>query len=80
MPTETTKLTIRIPVQDALFAKQYARDHGITVTEVIDRYLRQLRELEDYKPSTALEQITGLIPSDIDAEEVYRRHQLNKHR
>ncbi|WP_376693778.1 DUF6364 family protein [Wenzhouxiangella sp. EGI_FJ10409] len=80
MSTETTKLTIRIPVQDALFAKQYAQEHGITVTEVIDRYLRQLRELEGYSPSTDLEQITGLIPSDIDAEDIYRQHQLDKHR
>lgn len=80
MTTETTKLTIRIPVQDAMFAKQYARDHGITVTEVIDRYLRQLRELEDYSPSPALEEITGLIPSDIDAETTYREHQVDKHR
>lgn len=79
MSTETTKLTIRIPVQDALFAKRYAREHGITVTEVIDRYLRQLRELEGYGPSATLEQITGLIPSDIDAEELYRQHQLDKH-
>jgi len=80
MSTETTKLTIRIPVQDALFAKQYAHEHGITVTEVIGRYLRQLRELEGYNPSTDLEKITGLIPPDIDAEGIYRQHQLDKHR
>jgi hypothetical protein len=77
MSNETTKLTIRIPVQDALFAKQYAHEHGITVTEVIDRYLRQLA---GYSPSADLEKITGLIPADIDAEAIHRQHQLDKHR
>lgn len=79
MATETTKLTIRVPAQDVLFAKQYAKDHGLTVTEVIDRYLRQMRELQDYSPSPALEAITGLIPADIDAENEAMEHRIKKH-
>lgn len=80
MKAATTKLTIRIPVQDALFAKEYAREHGITVTEVIDRYLRQIREIEGYRPSGALDEITGLLPPDIDAEADFHAHQRRKHR
>ena len=80
MSTETTKLTIRLPVQDVLFAKRYAREHGISVTEVIDRYLRQLRELENYSPSPALEAFSGILPPDIDAEREFREHQMQKHR
>ncbi len=79
MTIETTKLTIRIPVQDAVFAKKYAREHGITVTEVIDRYLRQMRELENYRPSTALEAVTGLLPPEINAEKEFRDHRMQKH-
>ena len=79
MSTETTKLTIRLPAHDVAFAKRYAKAHGVTVTEVIDRYLRRMRELESYSPSPALEAITGLVPTDIDAREEYRAHQLSKH-
>lgn len=78
MPTDTVKLTIRLPQRDVIFVKDYARAHGLTVTEVIDRYLRRMRELEDYSPSPALDEITGLVPSDIDVEDEFRRHQLIK--
>ena len=79
MAPETTKLAIRLPAQHVLFAKRYAREHGISVTEVIDRYLRRLRELENYSPSPTLEAISGILPPDIDAEGEFHRHQLHKH-
>lgn len=79
MSVDTTKLTIRLPQRDVEFVKDYARAHGLTVTEVIDRYLRRMRELEHYSPSPALEAISGLVPSDVDAEEEYRRHLQQKH-
>ena len=79
MTTDTTKLTIRLPAQDVDFAKRYARAHGITVTEVIDRHLRQLQALEGYRPSPELETITGLIPADIDARAEFHEHHLGKH-
>ncbi len=40
---ETAKLTVRLPKQDLEFAEQYARAHRITVGELIDRYLKDLR-------------------------------------
>ena len=80
MKADTTKLTIRLPREDVEFAKAYATAHGVTVTEVIDRYLRRMRALEGRKPSEQVEFITGMLPSDIDAEEEYRRHVQDKHR
>lgn len=79
MSIETTKLTIRLPVQGVAFVKQYAKDHGGTVTEVINRYLRRMRELELHTPCPALDAITGLVPAEIDARTEYREHQLKKH-
>lgn len=79
METNTTKLTIRLPRQDVEFAKAYAKAHRLTVTEVIDRYLRRMRTLESPSPSPALEAITGLVPSDVAAEEDYQRHLQKKH-
>ncbi|MBK1725473.1 DUF6364 family protein [Halorhodospira neutriphila] len=80
MEQETTKITIRLPKQDVEFAKAYAKAHGISMTEVIDRHLRQLRALERHTPSAELDAITGLLPADLDAEQAYRDHLAEKHR
>ncbi|MGQ9425228.1 DUF6364 family protein [Gilvimarinus sp. F26214L] len=79
MQNETNKLTIRLPVQDVAFVKQYAKTHGLTVTEVIDRYLRRIRALESREPAPELDFISGILPPDVDLEEEYRRHQIEKH-
>ena len=79
MAMDSTKLTIRLPRQDVDFAKAYAKAHGLTVTEIIDRYLRRMRALAEQTPSPELDFITGLVPGDIDAEDEHRRHLENKH-
>lgn len=79
MEQETTKVTVRLPKQDVEFAKAYARAHGMSMTEVIDRHLRHLRALERHTPSAELEAITGLIPADVDAEQAYHDHLRDKH-
>ena len=78
MPTQTAKLTIRLPREDLDFAKTYAKAHGLTLTEVIDRYLRLLRDRE-HRPSAALARVTGLIPAEVDGEAEYQRHLIKKH-
>ncbi len=40
---ETAKLTVQLPKRDLEFAEQYARARRITLSELIDRYLRRLR-------------------------------------
>ena len=79
MQTETTKLTVRLPKQDVDFVKAYAKAHGLSVTEVIDRYLRRIRALEEYSPSVELDEITGLIPQEVNAEDIYHQHLMEKH-
>ena len=79
MTTETTKLTIRLPREHVEFAKAYARAHGLTVTEVIDRHLRRLQALGRHEPGTQIAAISGLVPADVDVEGEYRAHLLNKH-
>ena len=79
MDQETAKLTIRLPRGDLEFAKAYARAHGLSVTEFIDRYLRRMRALESHAPAPELEAITGLVPADVDADAEYRRHLAEKH-
>jgi hypothetical protein len=76
---ETVKLTVRLPKNDLDFAKQYAQAHRITVTELIDRYLKSLRGgTGTIHPE--VERISGLIPVTVDAEADYRDHVLEKYR
>jgi hypothetical protein len=62
------------------FAKRYAREHGMTVTELIDRYLRTLQANPKLSIHPVVERISGLVPSGIDGEADYREHLLEKHR
>lgn len=78
MQAETAKLTIRLPRENLDFAKTFARAHGVSVTEVIDRYLRSLR-CQAGKPSPEVLRITGLIPDGVDGLDEYHRYLHEKH-
>lgn len=60
---ETTKLTIRLPRAQVEFAKHFARSNDITVTEVISRYLDQLRRQEVEELHPEVRSLVGIIPS-----------------
>jgi len=77
--SESVKLTVRLPKEDLAFAKFYAEQHGITVTEFIGRYLRRMRAMEQEEISPELEAITGLIPPDIQPEAEMLEHRVSKH-
>lgn len=79
MATDTAKLTIRLPRDHIEFAKEYARAHDLSVTEVIDRFLRRMRALERDLPGSGLEPIRGLVPAEVDAVEEFRRYTGQKH-
>ncbi len=77
---ETAKLTVRLPRKDLEFAKRYAQEHRMTVTELIDRYLRRLQTGQTGPIHPEVEKISGLVPPDVDAEELYREYVMSKHR
>ena len=78
MPTR--KLTVRLPEEEIEFAKNYASNHGITLTELIDRYFKQLRlpSAGDLHPDIL--RFSGIIPSDIDSRNDYLNAIEDKHR
>ena len=77
MPTR--KLTVRLPEDDIEYAKNYAFNHGITLTELIDRYFKKLRlsPSEDLHPDIL--RFSGIIPSDIDSRNDYLNGIEEKH-
>jgi hypothetical protein len=76
---ESAKLTVRLPRKDLEFAKKYAQEHRITVTELIDRYLRRLQAVEPGIIHPDVERISGLVPSDVDPKALYGEHLVRKH-
>ncbi len=77
---DTAKLTVHLPKANIGFAKRYARAHRLTLTELIDRHFRRLRSQEGGGIHPEVERISGLVPSDVDAEAEYHEHLLKKHR
>lgn len=75
----TRKLTIRLPEEDIEFAKKYASKHGITLTELIDRYLKQLRRRPEGGIHPDIQRFSGIIPEDIDAPKEYHEAMEDKH-
>ena len=77
---ETAKLTIRLPKEFITFAKEYAKAHHLTVTELISRHLRRLRDQAEHTIHPEVEEISGILPATIDARAEYHEHLTKKHR
>ncbi len=75
----TRKLTIRLPEEDIEFAKNYASKHGITLTELIDRYLKQLRRGAEGGIHPDILRFSGIIPAEIDTRKEYHEAMEDKH-
>lgn len=77
---ETNKLTVRLPADEIRFVKEFAKCHGMTVTEVIHRYFTRLQASHQYPIHPEIAKLTGSIPSNIDAKYEYHQHLDDKHR
>lgn len=78
MPTR--KLTIRLPEEDIDFAKQYAATNGITITELIDRYLKALQHLPEGQLSPAIIRFSGIISETTETKADYYSAIEEKHK
>lgn len=65
---DTTKLTIRLPRWQVEFAKRFAKNNGVTVTEVISRYLEHLQARTPDELHPEVQKMVGILPNDIDMD------------
>jgi len=77
---ETVELKILLPRKNLEFAEWYARQHQITVDELIGRYLERLQAPVQIPIHPDVQAMSGLIPSDVDAEELYYQERLSQRR
>jgi hypothetical protein len=76
-----TKLTVRVDCDLLISARSYAKQHGITLSQLIDEYLRAIVVAHD-KPITntpVLYRLSGILPADTSVEE-YQNHLAEKYR
>ncbi len=76
---ETSKLTVRLPTKDIGFAKEYAKKHGISLTELIDRYFQNLQSPVHDPIHQEVQKIKGLIPNTADVRDEYMQYIKGKH-
>ena len=74
----TDILTIQLPTDEIIFLRQYAERHSITISELIDRYARGLLVSQTYDLHPDIPKITGIIPKNIDTDEIFYQHSMEK--
>ncbi|MBA4389200.1 MAG: hypothetical protein C0404_14600 [Verrucomicrobia bacterium] len=76
---KTAKMTIRLPESDLGFAKHYAREHGLSLTGLIQRYLSRLLEAESGDVPSEVRKVAGMVASEVDAAEEHMKYRMRKH-
>ena len=76
---EKKKLTLRLNQQLIKQAKEYAAQHHISVSELVETYFLHL-DLEKEPTHTSLVQrLTGILPADIDVKQEYEEYLVEKY-
>lgn len=70
---------ITLPESDLIFLQQYASQQGLTVSQLVSRWARQLQTRQNRQLHPSLETISGILLSEIDVADVYHQAQLRKH-
>ena len=74
-----TKFTVRVDAGVFEAAKQYARQRGTTVTNLVEEYFRSLRKVSEISQETPiLNELAGSLSPDASLED-YRAYLEGKH-
>jgi hypothetical protein len=76
---EKKKLTLRLNKRLIEQAKQYAAEHNISVSELVETFFLHLEQGEDSVHTPLVRQLTGILPADVDVEQDYGRYLEEKY-
>ena len=76
---EQTTLTLRLTKSEANFLKNYAKRNKKSVSDLIEQYIYQLKEISNTNIHPDIKKISGIIPDNINVEKIYAEHILEKH-
>ena len=76
---KTTELTVQLPEDEAHILELYAKEHALSVGELLARFARRLRN-SPRAPHPANLKFTGTVPAEVDARAEHRQGLERKHR
>lgn len=77
-----TKLTLNLDKGVIEEAKSYAKENKMSLSKLIENYLRSLTKdtnKKDRKVSPLVDSLTGVIPSNVDERKSYRDYLSEKY-
>jgi hypothetical protein len=74
----TSRLTVRLPKSDIDILKKYARMNRISVSNLIDRWIKILKAKSKTAIHPDIEKFTGIIPADIDVDQAITEFIMEK--
>ncbi len=76
---EKKKLTIRVDRRLIDQAKMYAAAHNTSVSQLVESYFANLPQKENKERSALVQQLTGILPADLNVEEAYHDYLMEKY-
>ena len=73
------RMTIRLPADELMFAKEYAREHDLTLTGLVHHYFGTLARKEGGEVPPEVAEIAGTVPADVGVLDEYHADALKKH-
>ena len=75
-----TKLTVRVIQHLIQEAKNYAREQGVSLSQLIENYLRTLAATQKnpYTTTPVLDRLSGIVPSEAPTE-IHNQDWTDKH-
>ena len=75
------RMTIRLPSEMLYFAQNYAKGRQITLSELVLRYFKRLKDEFASKREipVSVRKIAGIIPKDVNVEKMYHEHAVEKY-
>lgn len=76
---EKKKLTLRLNKRLIEQAKQYAAQHNISISELVETYFLHLDQVNESTHTPLVQQLTGILPEDVDVEQEHGRYLEEKY-
>ena len=76
---EKKKLTLRLNQQLIKRAKEYAAQHNISVSELVETYFLHLEPEKEPTHTPLVQRLTGILPTDIDVKQEYEEYLVEKY-
>lgn len=76
---EKKKLTLRLNQRLIKQAKEYAAQHNISVSELVETYFLHLDSEKEHTHTPLVQQLTGILPVDVDVKQEYEDYLVEKY-